>query len=91
MYSFCSDDVEGGASGHGDDVMAWAVETILERYTQKASPIVRQAACVWLLSLVKHTSRHPEFPVSQCMISFSSSCEILHLKFNFLLGMHCSI
>ena len=60
----CSDDVGGVTCDSGDGVMAWAVETIMERYTQKASPIVRQAACVWLLSLVKHTSQHPDFPVS---------------------------
>lgn len=48
----------------GDGVMVWAVEAVLDRYTLKAAPIVRQAACVWLLSLVKHTSHHPEFSVS---------------------------
>ncbi len=60
-------DVTAASSEAGEgvtSVMVWAVETLLERYTVKASPIVRQTACVWLLSLVKHTSRHPDFPVS---------------------------
>ncbi|XP_064386642.1 proteasome adapter and scaffold protein ECM29-like isoform X2 [Halichondria panicea] len=57
-------DMTAVSSEAGDgvtSVMVWAVETLLERYTVKASPIVRQTACVWLLSLVKHTSRHPDF------------------------------
>ncbi len=57
----CSESVRSVKS---DGVMVWAIEELLGRYTVKASPIVKQAACVWLLSLVKYASKHPDFQVS---------------------------
>ncbi len=67
MYSCldacCTYSSDAVTSVKSDGVVVWAVETLLGRYTMKASPIVKQAACVWLLSLVKHASGHPDFQV----------------------------
>lgn len=62
FYSLSSEEGVAAVGGE-DEIMSWTVETLLERYTQKSSPVVRQAACVWLLSLVKHTNSHPVFKV----------------------------
>ena len=71
FLSVCSTGMTGegvmGVTGE-DEIMSWTVETLLDRYTQKTSPIVRQTACVWLLSLVRHTSGHPVFQVCSLFV-----------------------
>lgn len=46
-----------------NDVVPWVLKSILSRYIPSQNPHVRQAACVWLLSLVKKLSQHKEITV----------------------------
>ncbi|XP_015244046.1 PREDICTED: proteasome-associated protein ECM29 homolog [Cyprinodon variegatus] len=43
-----------------NDVVPWVLNSILSRYIPSQNPHVRQAACIWLLSLVKKLSHHKE-------------------------------
>ncbi|KAM9449576.1 proteasome adapter and scaffold protein ECM29 [Clarias gariepinus] len=43
-----------------NDVVSWALSAILSKYIVSQNPHVRQAACIWLLSLVKKLSQHKE-------------------------------
>ncbi|KAG7238407.1 hypothetical protein INR49_030914, partial [Caranx melampygus] len=43
-----------------NDVVPWVLNSILARYIPSQNPHVRQAACIWLLSLVKKLSQHKE-------------------------------
>ncbi|XP_027139117.1 proteasome adapter and scaffold protein ECM29 isoform X2 [Larimichthys crocea] len=43
-----------------NDVVPWVLKTILSKYICSQNPHVRQAACIWLLSLVKKLSQHKE-------------------------------
>ncbi|XP_068607533.1 proteasome adapter and scaffold protein ECM29 [Brachionichthys hirsutus] len=43
-----------------NDVVPWVLSAILSRYVPSLNPHVRQAACIWLLSLVKKLSQHKE-------------------------------
>nr|XP_015809709.2 proteasome adapter and scaffold protein ECM29 [Nothobranchius furzeri] len=43
-----------------NDVVPWVLNSILCRYIPSQNPHVRQAACIWLLSLVKKLSQHKE-------------------------------
>ncbi|KAI5087767.1 proteasome-associated protein ECM29-like isoform X1 [Silurus meridionalis] len=43
-----------------NDVLSWALSIILSKYIVSQNPHVRQAACIWLLSLVKKLSQHKE-------------------------------
>uniref|UniRef100_A0A3B4TGR9 Ecm29 proteasome adaptor and scaffold n=1 Tax=Seriola dumerili TaxID=41447 RepID=A0A3B4TGR9_SERDU len=43
-----------------NDVVPWVLNSILSRYIPSQNPHVRQAACIWLLSLVKKLSQHKE-------------------------------
>ncbi|XP_077980977.1 proteasome adapter and scaffold protein ECM29-like [Glandiceps talaboti] len=42
------------------DEMEWLLDTILTKYVTNQVPHVRQASCVWLLSLVKKSGSHPK-------------------------------
>ncbi|XP_037554197.1 proteasome adapter and scaffold protein ECM29 [Nematolebias whitei] len=42
------------------DVVPWVLSSILSKYIPSQNPHVRQAACIWLLSLVKKLSQHKE-------------------------------
>lgn len=46
-----------------NDVVRWVLNSILSRYIPSQNPHVRQAACIWLLSLVKKLSQHKEITV----------------------------
>lgn len=46
-----------------NDVVPWVLNSILARYIPSQNPHVRQAACIWLLSLVKKLSQHKEIMV----------------------------
>lgn len=41
-----------------NDVVLWVLSSILSKYIVSQNPHVRQAACIWLLSLVKKLSEH---------------------------------
>uniref|UniRef100_A0AAQ5WZB0 Ecm29 proteasome adaptor and scaffold n=1 Tax=Amphiprion ocellaris TaxID=80972 RepID=A0AAQ5WZB0_AMPOC len=43
-----------------NDVVPWVLNSVLSRYIPSQNPHVRQAACIWLLSLVKKFSQHKE-------------------------------
>ncbi|KAG9346893.1 hypothetical protein JZ751_005820 [Albula glossodonta] len=43
-----------------NDVVPWVLNTILTKHIPSQNPHVRQAACIWLLSLVKKLSQHKE-------------------------------
>uniref|UniRef100_H3CEP2 Ecm29 proteasome adaptor and scaffold n=1 Tax=Tetraodon nigroviridis TaxID=99883 RepID=H3CEP2_TETNG len=46
-----------------NDVVPWVLNSILSKYICSQNPHVRQAACIWLLSLVKKLSQHKEITV----------------------------
>ncbi|XP_053711143.1 proteasome adapter and scaffold protein ECM29-like [Synchiropus splendidus] len=43
-----------------NDVVPWVLNSILSKYIPSQNPHVRQAACIWLLSLVRKLSQHTE-------------------------------
>ncbi|XP_041077323.1 proteasome adapter and scaffold protein ECM29 isoform X1 [Polyodon spathula] len=43
-----------------NDVVTWVLNMILNKYIISQNPHVRQASCIWLLSLVKKLSQHKE-------------------------------
>ncbi|XP_061591425.1 proteasome adapter and scaffold protein ECM29 [Cololabis saira] len=43
-----------------NDLVPWVLNSILSRYIPSQNPHVRQASCIWLLSLVKKLSHHKE-------------------------------
>lgn len=47
-----------------NDVVPWVLDCILSKYIPSQNPHARQAACIWLLSLVKKLSQHKEITVS---------------------------
>ncbi|XP_023685449.2 proteasome adapter and scaffold protein ECM29 [Paramormyrops kingsleyae] len=46
--------------GRSNDVVPWVMNTILAKHIVSQNRHVRQAACIWLLSLVKKLSHHKE-------------------------------
>ncbi|KAJ0047308.1 hypothetical protein NL108_005076, partial [Boleophthalmus pectinirostris] len=48
-----------------NDVIPWVLNSILAKYIPSQNPHVRQAACIWLLSLVKKLSQHKEIKVTE--------------------------
>lgn len=46
------------------EVMSQTLETILTKYAIGTSPLVRQASCVWLLTVLKLAGKHPDIQVS---------------------------
>uniref|UniRef100_A0AAY4AG20 Ecm29 proteasome adaptor and scaffold n=1 Tax=Denticeps clupeoides TaxID=299321 RepID=A0AAY4AG20_9TELE len=50
----CPDNVKN------NDVVPWVLNSILSKSVVSQNPHVRQAACIWLLSLVKKLSQHKE-------------------------------
>ncbi|TKC45166.1 hypothetical protein EI555_020279, partial [Monodon monoceros] len=43
-----------------NDVVPWVLDVILNKHIISSNPHVRQAACIWLLSLVRKLSTHKE-------------------------------
>ncbi|XP_036288895.1 proteasome adapter and scaffold protein ECM29 isoform X7 [Pipistrellus kuhlii] len=43
-----------------NDVVPWVLDVILNKHITSPNPHVRQAACIWLLSLVRKLSTHKE-------------------------------
>ena len=50
-----------------NDVVPWVLNSILAKYIPSQNPHVRQAACIWLLSMVKKLSQHKEITVCVCL------------------------
>ncbi|TNM86280.1 hypothetical protein fugu_008551 [Takifugu bimaculatus] len=57
-----------------NDVVPWVLNSILSKYICSQNPHVRQAACIWLLSLVKKLSQHKEITshLKQIQVAFIS-------------------
>uniref|UniRef100_A0A8C7ZSZ0 Ecm29 proteasome adaptor and scaffold n=1 Tax=Oryzias sinensis TaxID=183150 RepID=A0A8C7ZSZ0_9TELE len=57
-----------------NDVVPWVLSSILSKYVPSQNPHVRQAACIWLLSLVKKLSHHQEITthLKEIQIAFIS-------------------
>lgn len=55
-----------------NDTVPWVLDVILNKHIISPNPHVRQAACIWLLSLVRKLSTHKEVKVS-CPIHEISS------------------
>lgn len=47
-----------------NDIVPWVLNSVLSKYIPSPNPHVRQAACIWLLSLVKKLSHHKEIQVN---------------------------
>ncbi|XP_072771015.1 proteasome adapter and scaffold protein ECM29 [Nerophis lumbriciformis] len=43
-----------------NDMVPWVLNSVLSKYIPSQNPHIRQAACIWLLSLVKKLSQHKE-------------------------------
>ncbi|XP_054635764.1 proteasome adapter and scaffold protein ECM29 isoform X2 [Dunckerocampus dactyliophorus] len=43
-----------------NDVVPWVLNSVLSKYIPSQNPHIRQAACIWLLSLVKKLSQHKD-------------------------------
>jgi proteasome component ECM29 len=50
-----------------NDVVPWVLDIILNKHIISPNPHVRQAACIWLLSLVRKLSTHKEVKVSHAV------------------------
>ncbi|XP_057700353.1 proteasome adapter and scaffold protein ECM29 isoform X2 [Corythoichthys intestinalis] len=48
------------SSVKNNDVVPWVLNSVLSKYIPSQNPHVRQAACIWLLSLVKKLGQHKE-------------------------------
>lgn len=53
-------------------MVPWVLDVILNKHIISPNPHVRQAACIWLLSLVRKLSTHEEVKVSQAINVISS-------------------
>lgn len=58
-----------------NDVVPWVLDVILNKHITSPNPHVRQAACIWLLSLVRKLSTHKEVKVSHAINAISSTGE----------------
>lgn len=58
-----------------NDVVPWALDVILNKHIISPNPHVRQAACVWLLSLVRKLSAHREVKVSCAVNALSPAAD----------------
>ncbi len=43
--------------------MPWTLEAILSQHVASPLALVRQSACVWLLSILRHAGKHPQVQV----------------------------
>lgn len=60
-----------------NDVVPWVLDVILNKHIISPNPHVRQAACIWLLSLVRKLSTHKEVKVSRAINVISSTGNFL--------------
>lgn len=69
-----------------NNVVPWVLNSILSKYIPSQNPHVRQAACIWLLSLVKKLSQDKEILVGKnatiIHYSFLKLCE--HVERSYL-------
>ncbi|CAJ0940188.1 unnamed protein product [Ranitomeya imitator] len=60
VWIVAEDDYHPYAGVKDNDVVTWVLDQILTRHVVSVNPHVRQASCIWLLSLVKKLSEHQE-------------------------------
>ena len=60
-----------------NDVVPWVLDVILNKHIISPNPHVRQAACIWLLSLVRKLSTHSEVKVGHLQARCSSAAGCL--------------
>lgn len=53
-----------------NDVVPWVLDLILNKHIISPNPHVRQAACIWLLSMVKKLSTHKAIKVRNVSLSW---------------------
>lgn len=53
-------------------MVPWVLNSILSKYIPSQNPHVRQASCIWLLSVVKKLSQHKEIKVSVTWYRYNS-------------------
>lgn len=63
-----------------NDVVPWVLDVILNKHIISSNPHVRQAACIWLLSLVRKLSTHKEVKVSHS-VNVVQLCWKLFMKY----------
>ncbi len=73
-----------------NDVVPWVLSSILSKYITSQNPHVRQAACIWLLSLVKKLSQHKEITVSGCVQRHTSESRSKGGTLNSCMGLEKS-
>lgn len=62
-----------------NDVVPWVLDVILNKHIVSPNPHMRQAACIWLLSLVRKLNTHSEVKVGRLQARCGSAqavCEI---------------
>ncbi|XP_056135583.1 proteasome adapter and scaffold protein ECM29 [Lampris incognitus] len=59
-WTFTEDQYSPPDNGKSNDIVPWVLNSILTKYIPSQNPHVRQAACIWLLSLVKKVGQHKE-------------------------------
>lgn len=65
-----------------NDVVPWVLNSILSKYICSQNPHVRQAACIWLLSLVKKLSQHKEITVGWSLLcALCKHCTAVEIRF----------
>lgn len=67
-----------------NDVVPWVLDLILNKHIISPNPHVRQAACIWLLSLVKKLSTHKAIKVRNMPFPNTSSLSLFLLLTLFL-------
>lgn len=57
-----------------NDVVPWVLDLILSKHIISPNPHVRQAACIWLLSMVKKLSTHKAIKVRSTSFPTLAPC-----------------
>ncbi|XP_063770752.1 proteasome adapter and scaffold protein ECM29 isoform X2 [Pseudophryne corroboree] len=60
VWIIAEEDYQPPADVKVNDVVPWVLDQILNKHVVSVNPHVRQAACIWLLSVVKKLSKHQE-------------------------------
>ncbi|XP_069812868.1 proteasome adapter and scaffold protein ECM29-like, partial [Dendropsophus ebraccatus] len=60
VWMVSEEDYQPCADVKENDVVTWVLDQILNKHGVSVNPHVRQASCIWLLSIVKKLSNHQE-------------------------------
>lgn len=67
-----------------NDVVPWVLDIILNKHIISPNPHIRQAACIWLLSMVKKLNTHKAIKVSNVPFPNTGSLPLFLLLTYFL-------